>query len=467
LSINKERVGESMKTDYLPEEYLNEEDLSGDYYYANKDSFFGKLAIKFNNFINKVFYKEEKEKTVLDFSRFGHFLNELEEGTKEYAFIEENVKSCDSALRAAKKRITLSKKIKQMDVTLKELECFNSLNDEEAKRLKDMLESFLSLTKERNVLLYQLTSFESSVTYMESVLLDAENILPQFIEAEKNQRIFKYDISQLTGEKAALEDERISIENGISFMGMFSVGMVVAFSSVALFLGYLFLIDQRNIFMPTTVLVLLAMTVSVLVYTFRKRMTFELALNSKKQKKLIAILNKKTAVLAHYTNFINYVHKKYKITNSQALKTNMSEYEHYKHISRRIDSIRKIMYETESTIEKFLTEKNINNITNTLEQFAKTIDIEDKRAFYKELQGRKDRAEAELLSLDDQHVVLWNKIEANSKNDITKTHIVSDMIKVYFDDVAKMMDVISDEREEGEEEGVVDLSVIERLSQVG
>ncbi|MCL2873987.1 MAG: hypothetical protein FWE29_03550 [Defluviitaleaceae bacterium] len=455
-----------MKNDFLPVEYLQEEEIND--YYANKHSFFGRLALKFNDFINKIFYKEEKSKEQIDFSRFNRFVKEFEPDTKEYLFVEENAKLCDAALRVARKRITLSKKIKRMEETLKELECFNSLDDEEAKKLKDMLESFLSLTKERNILLYQLTSFESSVTYMENILDDAENVLPQFVEAEKNQRLFKYDISQLNGEKAALEDERISIENGISFMGMFAVGMVVAFSLVSLFLGYLFLIDERNIFMPTTVLVLLAMAVSVLVYTFRKRMEFELTLNAKKQKKLVAILNKKTAVLAHYTNFLNYVHTKYKITNSQALKTNMSEYEHYKHISRRIDSIRKIMYETESLIEKFLTEKNINNITNTLEQFAKTIDIEDKREFYKELLGRKNSAETELLSLDEQHVELWKKIEEGSKNDITETHVMADMVKIYFDDVTKMMDVAGDEQAEPKEgEEVVDLSVIERLSQVG
>ena len=456
-----------MKNDFLPDEYLHEE-AGDDYYYADKHSFLGRFAIRLNNFINKLFYREEKSKNHLDFSRFKHFLDELEPGSKEYQFVEENVKLCDSALRAARKRITLSKKIKSMDVTLQELECFNSLDDEEAKKLKSLLESFLSLTKERNVLLYQLTSFERSVTYMENILGDAENVLPQFVDAEKNQRILKYDISQLNGEKSALEHERETVENGISFMGMFSVGMVVAFSCVAMFLGYLYLIDQRNIFLPTTVLVLLAMTVAVLVYTFRKRMEFELTLNAKKQKKLIAILNKKTAVLAHYTNFLNYVHSKYKITNSQALKTNMSEYEHYKHITRRIDAVRKIMYETESIIEKFLTEKNISNITTTLEQFAKTIDIEDKREFYKELLERKETAEAELLAIDEQHVELWRKIEENNKNDITETHLVSEMIKVYFDDVAKMMDVAGEESEEEQaDEGVVDLSVIEQLSQVG
>ena len=455
-----------MKDDFLPDDYLHEE-VRDDYYYADESSFFGRFAIKLNNFINKLFYKEEKIKDQIDFSRFSHFLNEFEPGTKEYLFVEENIKLCDAALRAARKRITLSKKIKGMVGTLNELECFNRLDDEEAKKLKDLMESFLSLTKERNVLLYQLTGFESSVTYMESMLGDAESVLPQFVDAEKSQRILKYDISQLNGEKSALEHERETVENGISFMGMFSVGMVVVFSGIAMFLGYLFLIDERNIFLPTTVLVLLAMGVSVLVYTFRKRMEFELTVNAKKQKKLVAILNKKTAVLAHYTNFLNYVHSKYKITNSQALKTNMSEYEHYKHISRRIDSVRKIMYETENVIEKFLTDKNINNMTNTLEQFAKTIDIEDKREFYKELAGRKDSAEAELLSIDEQHVELWRKIEENNKNDITGTHTVAEMIKVYFDDVAKIMDIAGEDLgDEQLNEDVVDLSVIEQLSQV-
>jgi hypothetical protein len=130
---------------------------------------------------------------------------------------------------------------------------------------------------------------------MESVLGDAENVMPQFVEAEKNQRIFKHDISQLYGEKSALEEERGAIENGISFMNMFSVGMVVAFSGVALFLGYLYLIREQSIFIPTTVLVLLAMVVYTLVFTFKKRMEYELTMNAKKQKKLILRFEKLVA----------------------------------------------------------------------------------------------------------------------------------------------------------------------------
>ncbi len=440
----------------MQDDLFNESELDEQYILSEKErkpSFLSRIV----GFFTKLFVKKKEETEQVDFSRFSSFLYGLTEGTDVYAQIEETVILCDNALRTARQRVTLAKKIKVIDDTLAELECFNRLTEDETKKLKNMLESFVALTKERNVLLYQLTSFDRALGYMVDLVDDAENAMPQILNAEKNQRIFRQDIGQLEGEKTDLEYEREALEKGISFLSKFSLGCIAAFGLSAVYLGYTFILDKGSIFIPTTVIVLLTIAVATLIYVFRKRMVFELTMNIRKQRRLVEMLNKKSVVYAYYTNYLRFVYKKYKVTNSSMLRTTINDFEHYKHITSRIDSIRSILYETEARIEAFLKQKKIVNVKTTLEQFAKTINVEDKREYYNELIEKKAAFEAELLALDQTNAELFEKIEENNKNDISEEKLVNTMIKVYFDEVSRLMQTIdsSDELEFLEEDDEV------------
>ncbi len=400
-----------------------------------KISIFNKLGQFFNNFISSF---KKKDNQITYPSIFNGMLEGLEE-LPNYTDLVRAAEICESTLEISRKRILLINKISQIHETLEELECYNKLTDEEAERLKKLLESFVALTKERNTLRYQLTDFDRSLEYMISLEEDANKIMPQLEDAEKKQRIFRHDISAVEGEKAALESEHSVLRKGLVFVNRLTGAMTIAFGGVALFLTYSYMINQETIFIPTSILVILLIFITVLVHVFRKRMVYELDLNVKKQKRAVQILNRKNVVFAYYTNYLNYEYRKYKISNAQMLKNNLKDYEHFKHLTSRIDKIRDILYETHRQIEIFLREYNISDAKFTIEQFAQTVNIEDKKQFYTQKQNESQNLEKELDELDLKHATLWEELMELNGRDSTTDKIIDSMIQMYFSQVSRFL----------------------------
>ncbi len=424
-------------------EIKDDVEITEDVKLTKKESFFTSLF----SFVKRIFTKEEKEVVTATYSRFQRFLEFLERDDTMYENVVKAVSLCDEALRIARQRLILANRIKTIEENLLELDCFFRLNEDEAKTLKNLLDRFTSLIKERNVLMYQLVGFDKGVTRMNFLEEDAKKAVNGMQDAEKTQRILRQDIGYLEGEKGQLEHEKALLETGLIFVKRFALGCVLLFGLVSVYLAYIFMIEQSPIFVPTTILVLMTIVVCTLLYMFDKRMRYELKLNIKKQQKCVELLNKKNVVCAYYTNFLRFEYKKYKVRNTQMLQSDLKEFKSYKHVASRLDAIRKIMYETEKQIEKFLREKKITFSKYTIEQFAKTVNVSDKIEYSQELARDKAVLDANLLELDEKHAGIWELLEELSDKDTTEDKVISQMIDLYFNEVSNMLYIVDKEEE--------------------
>ena len=397
-------------------------------------SFFGWL---------RSFFKRNKEASVQlpeYYSIFMKYLEGIDESNSCYAPLRQTIGLCEDALRVVKQRMILSKKIFDIDNKIQELECFNLLSEEEVDYLKNMLSRFTSLSTERNVLLNQITSFDKHISDMDMLETQAASAVSNIHDAERSQRILRHDIGYLQGEKTDLEFERGALENGLEFINKFTVAMIGLFVFISFFLGYLYMFRNTPIFFPSSILVIALIIVSSLIYAFRRRTVYELQLNVKKQQKAMGMINKKNVVFSYYTNFLKFSYGKYKVKSSQMLKKNLDDLNNYKHLAGRIDAIRKIMYETEEEIEKFLREKNLVNFKSSIETFAKTISIDDKKKYYAELNSIKLRHEKELLSFDSRHEEIWDMLVTLSEYDgVSSNKNIKMVIQAYLDEVGRIL----------------------------
>ena len=373
------------------------------------------------------------------YSKFRDHLSELDENDPMYEHAYLAADFCEAALQTAKQRLVLVERIKNLQLKIDELDVYLKLTDEEAARIKNLLNSFVSLTKERNDLIYRLTGFDKSLPRLENLLGDAASAMPEIQHAEKSHKILRQDIGYLQGERDDLVFERDKLEKGLAFIEKFRIGAAVAFFLGMFALTYLFIINETNIFVPASLLTILIVITVTLLYLFRRRMRYELKMNIAKQRKAVSMINTKTTVFAHYTNYLNYSYKKYRVRNSQALKSNIKDYENFKHITQRIDSLRRTMYVTENEITKFLREHNISN-KFSVEQFAHTVNINDKLDFSHELIAEKAVLDRDLALLDDKHQDIWDKLEVLIDTDTTADRVISQLIQLYFDEVDKIVD---------------------------
>ena len=414
------------------------EEYSGE---TKRTLFFGIL-----NFINKLMPKRLKkaEKT-----QFDKYLKSLDKKDPMYDRAQKTSELCNEAVTVAKQRIFLIRKIHEIDEQMAELSAYDKLTEEDVVYLKKLMDRFSSLSKDKSNLIYQMTSFDKSLENMHYMVDDAKYIVDYIPEAERNQKILKKDISLLQGEKAELEFEYNQMINAHTFIYRSSIGLVILFGFILLFLSYLFLFKNVSIFLPAASLSFFLIIIITLVYIFRKRIKAELKINRLKYDKIIGIINKKTAVYAHYTNFLNYVYKKYNVRSSEKLKKNIADFNKYKTMANRFDKLKNSMYETEKEISAFLREKKLGNTVITVEGLAKTLNIDDKRRTYGNYEKEKKRLEERLSQLDEIHESIWNNLVILHDEDKTEDEIIGSIIEAYIEEVGNIANISLDDFSKG------------------
>lgn len=385
-----------------------------------------------------------KEETSLDtsfetYSKFKRFFETMDTEDPLYPSVRQTSGLCDDALRIAKQRIQLGTRLQEYDEKLIELECFSRLTEEELSRLKKLLEYFMSLTTERNQLYNRLSDYDKSLVDMFKLEEEAALNLPQIREAEQRQRLLKQDLGYLYGEKADLVYERENMEKGLRFIHLFTLGLVGLFIVMTLFLGFLHIFNNINIFLPTTIITAMVIVIASLLYIFRRRIRYELKVNFKKQLRAVELLNKKNVVYAYYTNFLRFVYNKYKVRNAQMLENNLHNFGSYKFLVGRIDNLRRTMYETEAEIERFMKEKKLTGLRASIEGFAKTANLEDKKRYYDELVKSKVAIETELNSLDLRHEEIWDTLMILNDHDRSSSKIIDKIIQTYLDEAGGLL----------------------------
>ncbi|MCL1844695.1 MAG: hypothetical protein FWF77_02215 [Defluviitaleaceae bacterium] len=383
------------------------------------------------------------------YSKFKHFYYELDKSDPEFVSVRHAATLCDDALRVATQRLKISKRLSILSQQISELDAFIKLTEEEILSLKRMLERFVALASERSVLLEKLTDYDASLVNMEPLAEDAWAAIPQIKDAEKHQRALRMDIGYLTGEKEELIFEREDMDRNIALIRQITLITVGVFGVIALSLVSLQVLDLMDIMFPIFFLVVLAMTFVLIVNIFRFRVRREIKINSKKQQRAIELLNKKSVVYAYYTNFLRYCYKKYKANNARTLENNLNDLEGYRHLANRIDTVRNLMYETETGIELFLREKKLGSVRSTVEGFARTINLEDKRRRFAEFNAEKTVSDKNLLELDKRHEEIWETLAKLQATDTSGT--ISGIIEAYMDEAQKLFTAHNKEEDATEE----------------
>ena len=373
------------------------------------------------------------------YSKFKRFFDEMDTEDPLYPSVRQTSGLCDDALRIAKQRIQLGTRLQGYNEKLLELEAFSRLTDTELERFKKMLAYILALTSERNQLYANLTDFDKNLVDMFKLEEEATLAVPQIKNAEERQRLLKQDLGYLYGEKAELVYERENMEKGLLFIHYFTLGIVGLMISMTLLLGYLYIFNETNIFAATVAITSLVIVVAALLYIFRRRIRYELRLNFKKQMRAVTLLNQKNVVYAYYTNYLRFVYNKYKVRNSQMLENNLKDFGNYKFLVDRIDNLRRTMYETEAEIERFMREKRLSGVRASIEGFARTVNLDDKKRYYEELVKSKEAVERQLTDLDLRHEEIWDTLMVLNDNDKSSNKVIDKIIQTYLDEAGSLL----------------------------
>lgn len=379
-----------------------------------------------------------------EYSKFREYVFLLDD-SEDDSNVLKVIELCDDSLKLDRHRLYLDKKRKECEIILEDLKCYDNLSEDDAEHLKSLITKFIQLNTERKGIRYQLGDFNNSINKLENLEEDAQDALYQIEDAENSKRLLSRDISLIKDEKerTILDRERLQFAYKVLHKFSFAISILLGLSII--FLTLISVSLNESVFLSLSILCITLVFTIVLIYVFRRKIVFELKLNEKKQSKLVSLLNKKTVVYSYYVNFLNYTYKKYNVKNSRVLKSNLDDFNSYKHIVARYDNLGKLVYEVQGQLEDFLKDKKITISNGSLESFAKSINIDNKIAYFKDIELKKQKIEDRIKEIEEEHQRLIEKIIAINVEDTSKEKVVEKIIQAYFNETEKLL---SEEDEE-------------------
>lgn len=369
-------------------------------------------------------------------SRFAHLLDSMDRRDADYLRARTVAELCDEALDVVNQRLSSADAMRDAEKVLVELNYYEGMSDEDAKELGILLARLKGLTRDKDELRGQISAFDPNLARMAELEDAAEAIAPEMKDAEQRQRMFRHDIHALRGEKSELELEREDLVRGERVVRQFMTGVLVFFVVCVAVIGVSGVAMGAAFAIPISILTILAIVVTSLLIGYRRRLTHELALNLKKQQKAVGLLNKKNANFAHYTNFLNFTYKKYRVRSSDMLRKRLKEYDHYRHLTRRYDALRKLGDETERDLNRALNRLKIPVSILPLDNFARMFNLDEKRDMYKNAVQRKATTEKKLHMLDERQASLWDQITSLNPQ---ASGVVDQIIKLFIEESGRLI----------------------------
>lgn len=381
---------------------------------------------------------KRKKEDVQNISKFEELINTVDPKDPIYETVKKVAKLCDTAISLAKEKLMVESKLAIINSELQEISYYETLTDDDIDHLKELLERYMALSRDRTAMRYQISGFDKALEKMGPLEEDAKFIEKNVLDAEKKQRYFKHDLMHLEGEKVALVYERENLLNMQYFTHKFSISLVALFGMSALGITLYSLFFNADMFIPLAIMCTMLVFIVPGLYYLQNRIRKELSLNLRRHHRAVQLFNKKIVVYSHYTRFLKYVYKKYDVTGSDKLTQNIKDYAHYKHILTRFDAIGNSLRHTEDQINFFIKENKIQNSAATIESFAKTVNIEDKQRYFWDLKKEQTRLKNRNKELEQNHNNIWNDLVLLNEDD-KKSKIIDFIIQRYIEEVGKLV----------------------------
>ncbi len=390
--------------------------------------------------------QDGEEEEVLELNEFSEFLEDIPDYVEDedYENIREITRLCTRSLNIIKQKMKLLANSRSIEREIHNTKYIADLTEEDVVKLKKQMDLFVNLSQENTRLMYQVTSFNRSVSELQGKSDSAVKALPEIEHSERQVKLIKSDIYLIESERNEIYDKYDKMNMAIDMIDKYSIIALIGFSALMIFLIYLNVANGVKVFYYVSFLMMVVIVGVGGMYIAKLKLRKNIKLNVKKQARAVELLNKKNAVLAHHINFLNYEYKKFNAANSVSLRSNLQEYEQYRKVANRKSATRRALEESEADIKDFFKERGKSFPNISVEKFVGMIDIENKKMHYDRLVLERVKVEEEVERLDIEQEDIWQKVEYLQATIQAERNTVNDIIKAYYSKLDKVMNNYKD-----------------------
>jgi hypothetical protein len=266
--------------------------------------------------INNLFNREKSTEKIIEEITF-----DIDKPKDRQSYIQS---LCEQIKTARDDVDRIKPEYQEISSLLSDYQKIEELPNEHKHKIKILALQVKSFREEREN--YQ-TSLDIDPKYRHLELYeDSMNSLLQKIKSsEDRQALIKRDLEHLEGEKADLNYEKNKLNAMQSVVKVMSIVFLSLFSIFLIILATMF-VYEKDILIPGIILVLFSSFFVLFIYMSKRKTSFSLINNDKKQKRAIELMNKVKIKYVNTTNYLEFEYKKLKINSSDELRYNWEQY---------------------------------------------------------------------------------------------------------------------------------------------
>ncbi|TCK92449.1 hypothetical protein EDC19_2184 [Natranaerovirga hydrolytica] len=354
----------------------------------------------FQSILSKFTFSNMPEEEIITF--------DIENKEDRKQFIETICLEIEMANKEIKK---VKDELSQVQELLSDYQKIESFPESIKNQIKDIGLEILD-NRDNRAKFKEAMNIDPRVLQIEEYEDEIEDLIDKIKALEEKQLLIKKDLEHLEAEKAEIQYQRNKIITTRQVLKTLTIAFFTFFSIVLIILTTLATIYDKDVLLPSIVLLTIGLFFVLYLYNYRGKSIYKLKRNERLHKKANDLVKKIQIKFVNNTSFLEYEYNKFKVNSHVELKYLYDKYKKqkeekqvYKHAASALDRL-------EQEIIDLLEDKYIQNPQEIAKQVAILTNDKERKEYIDHLTGFTNQLKEQLNNNKETIHSAKNRIKA-------------------------------------------------------
>lgn len=284
-----------------------------------------------------------------------------------YNDVENTSKLCSKLKNTYKDKEQVIAEYDRVNKIHTSIQQIEKMNKKQLAEFENCANNYIAIKNDKVEYVDRIKGAGQQFDYLQDYEENIDDVIKNLKSVEQRQRDVKNDITYIEGEKGDLLYGKERLIKAQKFVKILMIGLLTIFAFSALILSVVYTNNDVDIFIPSTIMIVVIGFFSLWIYIFRRYVIHEIKKNNILMQRAVELLNKVKLKYVNNEQFLAYEYNKYKVKSGDMLEDRWKQFQQNKKDKSNIHKISGNIIILEDDIERVLKKHDIQSINYILD----------------------------------------------------------------------------------------------------
>ncbi len=339
---------------------------------------------------------------------------------------------CNQSLDLERKKLEEEKRLAREIENLTKYKRYGDIKEEDLTKIEGLLSEYNRLGKEKETLKSDLLLNETKYDIYKKYENRIEVIYKEMLDLEEKRNDCDHDIRYLKAEQAALKYDEEFLKKRLGNIKKLLYASFFFISLDVLALIVLGVVYATDILMPTLISAGVIVLWLLFLMLFDGKSKSDFKKNSKKQERLVSLLNKTKIKLVNVEVDLDTLYTKYNVKSAEMLKRNVAVYRQLKVKRFEYQDVFNDYFDIYEQLEEVLSKYNLN-FNNEVKVIKELSDTRESIKLRQDTETRISLAKDNIDKCREEQEKIVDKLKELKQNDFSPEQAVAKLVDAYLE----------------------------------